>query len=636
MSFPFSFIAFRISRIAPPMSAALRRLLLILLVFSPAIFTARLVRDKAVDVGCWDTWENAPLLQKWHDFRAGSLSWADFGRELYSAQIQHRIVVPRLLIIGLTNLSGGDFRWEQYLTFLILLLDAVLLWQLVRRALGESPWRWPLMFAINLLVFSPIHYQVLFWGSSMWSTIPVACLLGILVLLGAPQVGGFWWRVIAATLLAEIATHSFAHGLAVWPVLLALVLLHHPAPLRTRAGAAVAVLAIAAVTVASYFHDFINVAHHAYDLKPGDPAMKGAGSLLEAGHPTRALRFFLAFIGTWFSRSPFAAHPLDVARILGGATLAVFAIASVALMVRGRSRSQWRAAVPWLALAAYVVGVGLMLSKRGADIGEHRAVTPRYLAVSQYLLVSMLALPFVLGSPRSGESGDGGSSKPGVVAAALLSAFIVAQIPVWQYGLHLTNVWHHARRQAQALVLFLPYIKPDNLAVLDKESKNWHCIDQINTLKNLGLLNFKPLESPELKWFTRDATPLDAGKASVVAAAFREDGAIVLSGNARFGVTEPADAVLITQGDRVIALGQPAPRNVLRVYGLDYEFANVDNMPVAAMFPWRAVIPAAAIAGDPSSLEAWALNAADLRIARLGAKLRVDAIAKKVELEELR
>jgi len=618
------------------MPAALKRLLLLLLVFSPAIFTARLVRDKAVDVGCWDMWENAPLLQKWHDFRAGGMSWADFGRELYSAQIQHRIVVPRLLIIGLTNLSGGDFRWEQYLTFLILLLDAVLLGLLVQRTLGESPWRWPLMFAINLLIFSPIHYQVLFWGGSMWGTIPVACLLGILVLLGAPRGGGFWWRVMAATVLAEIATHSFAHGLAIWPVLLALVLLFHPAPLRTRTAATAGVLAIAAVTVASYFHDFINVAHHAYDLKPGDPAMKGAGSLWEAGHLMRALRFFLAFIGTWFSRSPFVGHPLDAARILGGATLAAFVIASLVFMLRGRARSQWRAAVPWLALAAYVVGVGLMLSKRGADIGEHRAVTPRYLAVSQYLLVSMLALPFVLGSRRPGDSGDDASSKLGVAAAAMLSAFIVAQIPVWQYGLHLTDVWHHARRQAQALVLFLPHIKPDNVEVLDKESKTWHCIDAVHTLNNLGLLKFKPLESPELKWFARDAKPLDAGKASIVTAAFREDGAVELSGNARFGVTEPADAVLITQGDRVIALGQPEPRNALRVYGLDYEFANMENVPVASMFPWRAVIPAAAIAPGPSRLDAWALNVTDRRIARLTTGLLIDTTAKTVEVEELK
>ena len=43
-------------------------------------------------------------------------------------------------------------------------------------ALGASPWRWPLMFAFNLLLFCPMHYQQLLWGSSMWSLIPMPCL----------------------------------------------------------------------------------------------------------------------------------------------------------------------------------------------------------------------------------------------------------------------------------------------------------------------------------------------------------------------------------------------------------------------------------------------------------------------------
>ncbi len=616
------------------MPAAFKHLLLILLVFSPAIFTANLVREKAVDAGCWDMWENAPLLQKWHDFRAGKMSWSELGHHLYSAQIQHRIVVPRLLIIGLTNLSGGDFRWEQYFIFLIFLLDSWLLWLLVKRTLGGSCWRWPLMFAINLLIFSPIHYQIIFWGSCLWTAIPIACLLGVLLLLGAPRNEKFWWRVALSVLLAEIATHSFAHGLAIWPVLLVLVLLFDSASLKKRVAAAAGVLAVAGITIACYFHNFINVAHHAYDLKPGDHAMKGASSLLEGDHLMQAVRFFFAFFGTWFARSPFVDHPLDKAIFLGIATLLIFAVALLIFISRKQPRSQWRAAIPWLALAAYVVGVGLMVSKRGADIGEHRAVTPRYLAISQYLLVSMLALPLILGRRRSEESNHHESSPSGVVAAALFTAFIMAQIPVWQYGLHLTHVWHHARRQAQALVLFLPHIKLESLKVLDKHSKNWHCINAVNTLNGLNLLKFKPLKSPDLKWFSRQTRPLGTEKASIEVAEFREDGALELSGHARFGTNEPADALLITLGDQVIALGQPAPLNMLRIYGLDYEFSNIDDVPVSTMYPWKTVIHAASLPGSASTLEAWALNVTKMQIARLKTSLSVDISTKKVEINK--
>ena len=65
-SCPFLFLS--------PMPPALKRLLLILLVFSPLLFTARLVQQKAVDVGCWDMWENALLMKKWHD---GNLHLSD-------------------------------------------------------------------------------------------------------------------------------------------------------------------------------------------------------------------------------------------------------------------------------------------------------------------------------------------------------------------------------------------------------------------------------------------------------------------------------------------------------------------------------------------------------------------------------
>src|SRR3954449_6814440 len=102
---------------------------LALLVFAPAVFTARLTWSKAVDVGTWDQWENAPLLAKWHD---GTLTWHD----LYAPQIQHRIVIPRLLILAIAHLSGGDFRREQYANYLVILADALLVWLLLRRTLG--------------------------------------------------------------------------------------------------------------------------------------------------------------------------------------------------------------------------------------------------------------------------------------------------------------------------------------------------------------------------------------------------------------------------------------------------------------------------------------------------------------------
>ena len=613
----------------------LPRYLLILVVFAPAIFTAHLVWTKAVDVGTWDMWENAPLLQKWHD---GALSWHD----LYAAQIQHRIVFPRLIILAVTHLSGGDFRWEQYADFLLIATGAVLVWLLLKRTIGDSPWRWPLMFAFNLLLFSPIHYQQLLWGSSMWSLIPMPCMLGtMLVLTPRENTGGSWWRFTVAVLLAEIATHSFAHGLAIWPVILGLLLVNPGlGAWKHRLTLAGITAGIAAVTIAFYFTDFINVAYHAYDLKPGDHALSGGENNLSWKETLQAsIRFFFAFLGTWFARTPFVDHPLDAAIVLGQVTFVLFAALAI-FTIRNRL---WRSTLPWLALAAYVLLVGIMVSKRAADIGEHRAVTPRYLALSQHLLIAGVAMTATLGLVfrRAGERwranhpGEAGKSNnvAQTVGIVLLTAFCTAQIPVWQYGLHLTDVWHNARRQGQALLLFLPHLQDQgrliNKETLDKESANWHCIDAVNTLQRLNLLRTRPLETPELKWFTEDK-PLPASKADVTTAKFAEDGTLELQGHARFNVDLPADAVLILQNGRVISLGQPSPRHIVRIYGLDHEFSNQTDVQVTEMYPWRAQVK---LPSADAPLELWALDVLERRVSRLSATIDINAAAKTAEVK---
>jgi hypothetical protein len=607
------------------MPVALKRLLLILLVCAPVFFTARLVQQKAVDVGCWDMWENGMLMKKWHD---GNLHWSD----LYAPQIQHRIVIPRLLIIALTTLSGGDFRWEQYFTLFLFVLDAWLLWRLLCATLGDSPWRWPLMLAINLLVFCPMHYQILFWGSSMWGAIPMPCLLAALLVM-LRENWSPWLRLGLCALLAEVATHSFTHGLLVWPVLLVFLLLQKSAtPIKTRLAMAGVWLALAAVTFGFYFHDFKNMAYHAYDLKVGDSAMGKGASLFSADSLPKVIGFFFAFLGNWFARTPFADHPLENARTLGAVTFALFLAMAGLLTCTQEGRARWRESLPWLALAAYVLLISAMVAAGRSQIGEHRAVTPRYLNISQFLLISMLPLAGMVGAVLRSLWKDSAAERFQLTGACLLAAFVTAQIPVWQYGLHLTDVWYHARRQAQALLLFLPYVTPANLNVLDKDSKQWNCLrDAVIPLKEIGLLKFGPLKTPQLTEFRRQE-PLGKEKAALTAARFREDGSIELSGTARFSIFQPADAVLIANGEKVIALGQPQARPLLRIYGLDFEFSNTEDVSVASMFPWKGIIDAGAVPDGTTTLDLWALDVAGMGIAGIHSHLKIDKAAKTAEI----
>ena len=363
------------------------RWLAVAMAFLPAVIMANVVWRHAVDVGCWDMWENAPLLEKWHD---GTLRWSD----LYAAQIQHRIVVPRLLIIALHHLSGGDFRWENYFTFAVFVACSVMIWRLLQRTLGPSPWTPALALLANLLIFSPMLFQNVLWGSGMWMTLPMPCLLGALLVF--EQAWGFWVKIGAAVLLAEVATHSFAHGLCVWPVLAVFVALQ-PAlgtGRRRLAGAGV-VAVVAAVTMAFYFQNFVNVAYHAYSLKPGDHALAGSAT----NDPRRVLTVFLGFLGALYARNPLSTEPpIERAPGIGLTILCLFLALAVWIIATRAGRAIWSRALPWLALGAYVVGVGLMIGLGRSTTGEFRAMTPRYLVVSSYFWIATGVILFLVGA----------------------------------------------------------------------------------------------------------------------------------------------------------------------------------------------------------------------------------------------
>lgn len=663
------------------MQRRLIHLLLFLLAMSPGLWMANYVVKSAVDVGCWDVWENGPLIKKWHE---GTLTWHD----LYAPQIQHRIVVPRLLITGLTYLGGGDFRWEQWATFSLSMVSALLLWMLLSRSLGQSHWRYGILFAANLLIFSPMLYQSFFWGSSLWMAIPLPCLLGALVILGNrwPQ----WLKYLLAVLLAEIATHSFSHGLVMWPVVLGYLLLQPECgSLRRRLVFAGIWIAIAAATIGYYFHDFINAAHHAYNLRPGDHALKGGVKLfvgadaeslsITAANLARIGRFFSGMFGALFARSPFTGHFVDDAQTLGVLVISPLLVVVALVLFSKSGRSLWRALLPFLAIAAYVVGVAMVISIGRAHLGEHRCALPRYFNITGFMPIATMVLWFLWsrkvvpgicdpaasrvcdpGGGQHGSSPDPSapidktpSAPPGSqsratasqkraatctefakrLGVALLAVFAALQLPLWRHGLHLCRIWNDARWQARALVMFINHeqLKPWSINVLDMDLSHWgypQTREQLNYLKSLDLLNIPLLETPELRWFHQDSKELSADKAAIESVKASGNQVIVV-GNARFGSGRPADLLLITAAgsNQILALGVPTPRAMLRLYPLDYEFTNNHEVPVGEPYRWEARIRTSALPAGIGLLDVWALDGREMRIARLSQKIQPPVVS---------
>lgn len=621
----------------------LPRWLLFVLAFLPALYTGALVWEKSVDIACWDTWENAPLLKKWHE---GTLTWQD----LYAPQIQHRIVVPRLVILTLAHLGGGDFRWENYFTFLLFLLSGLLMWRLLRKTLGGGAWVAALAFAANLLIFSPMLFQILFWGAAMWMAIPLPCLLGALNLLTpdapapleAPAVRHPWRRFAGLVLLALAATHSFSHGLVFWPVLLVYVLLHPGlGPLRRRVAMAGVWVAVAAGTITSYFRNFYNVAFHAYNLKPGDYALEGGIALNSAENVEAFVGFFIGFLGNPFARTPFEDHPLDSAQAIGWWVLGAFLVTAGLTVFTRTGRRLWPQALPWLGLAAYVIVVALAISKGRAHLGVHRCVTTRYLVISSFLPIATLALAYLhsrawvtwlRAHPEARVHRWLSPRAPALVATGLLTAFCLHQVPLWRYGLHLTDLWERARWQARGLTMFLPHfvLTREEMNVLCKDYR--YCLDAVQELRSQGLFNTRLLDKPGLGTFQKEKKPLTPEKAGVQGARFLEDGSVEITGHARFGSRHPADLILAARGEEVLGLLQPQSRQWLRMYGLDYEFTNLEDLPVQALYPWKGVVKSPALPPGETVLDLWALDVKENRLARLPATLKVNTTTRTVEV----
>ena len=78
---------------------------------------------------------------------------------LASAHIDHRPFFPRVIALAANAVSGGDVRVEIWVGFIAVVAGALGLLLVLRKSLPEAGWCWGTMFALNLIIFSPLQYQ---------------------------------------------------------------------------------------------------------------------------------------------------------------------------------------------------------------------------------------------------------------------------------------------------------------------------------------------------------------------------------------------------------------------------------------------------------------------------------------------
>lgn len=334
----------------------------------------------------WDGWELVPDVQKLY---AGTLTLAD----LWRPHNEHRLFLPRLILLGLARLTRWNDGYEVALSLAAAAGTAALLIAQWRRTAAQLrlPGAGRLIPLLTLLVFALTQWENWLWG---WQFIfYLETLLAVAAVLLLTQAAGDsrwrWPHLAGAAALAVAASFTLSLGLLTWPVGLALLLLagwaaHVPARRLAGAGALWALLGVAVFWL--YFS--------------GLAAPTAGGLRLALGQPLTYAHYVLNYLGA-------AVLTYDFAFLAGGLGLAAW-VWAVVLLARcyAAERAGFAALLPWVALGLWAISGALLIGASRLALGPHQAIASRYVTLSYPFWVSLCALLFVVAAPPARRAAE--------------------------------------------------------------------------------------------------------------------------------------------------------------------------------------------------------------------------------------
>ncbi len=343
---------------------------------------------------------NIPYADQW-DFVSfvvaddrGAVRWID----LWSPHNEHRMVVPKLLMLALAEATHWNIIVEMLVSVAFAFASLLLLFALARPTLCEAgpPLRLWATFTLSVYVFSLAQGTNWLWGWQIqWFLSVFAAILSIALATWSLQSPRPWLHIAGAAVAALVCQLSIASGVVVWAAS-ALVLAFHP----ERRRVLVFWLVAATVFTAIYFVG--------YERPAGLPAL----AALE--HPVA----LVLYLGNYLS-GPLGRHA--AVGVVVGTAFVVFAIVA--------ARRHWRQPerfMPWVALGAFA-GVNAVLTAIGrAGLGAVQGLNDRYVTIA--LLMSVALVPLSILAFRAGPSGRWTSLRPfaAVAGAALLTLSAIA------------------------------------------------------------------------------------------------------------------------------------------------------------------------------------------------------------------
>jgi hypothetical protein len=550
-------------------------------IIAPPALIAYLIARYGVDVPYWDDWAMGDFLVKAH---AGNASFADF----VAIHNEGRLVVPRVLALASAALTGWDKRSLMFTSLAFATATAACLYSLALRTIGQSA-RWPCALA-GVFIFSILQFLNWLWAFQVALFIPAACLAVAMWIITSRISGNT--KIVAAALLAFVATYSFTNGMSLWLLLFPLLWITPGVPRRLLAIIWPTAIAIALFL---YFRHF-----HRADWTPT------WGAALS--RPAQVLQYMLVFVGMPLGWGTLPASQA-ICIFAGLLLLILFAGAIGYLWLRRRDRDLLSRAAPWLLLALYA-----LMSAAATSIGRAVGVPfdrqkLRYVTFAIHLPIALIFLSALIAA-------DLRQRKPALTRAIQRGRMVLGAIMLIAVALMISpclgliRTFYSLHLQAKGGLQFIQLGELESVQVKLDPNVRGMLVPRTLALDEAGL--FHPRVHPFLN--IHDFAGASDQICGAIERISRGVDGITLSGFAILpGRREPADDVLIAVDE---------PDGTSRVIALTDNFADRDD--VAAIVAkayrrsgWQITIPADRVPPD-TKLSAWSYDAKSAKAFRLG------------------
>ena len=431
------------------------KVLLIFLGVLPALLLLADIHAFAVNIPFMDDWQFVPLLER---AKNGTLTF----RELWAPHDEHRLLLPRIVIIVSMFATGGDYRVQSFITFsVVAVMSACLLWLMVRLNGSRSSVLWTWVLA-NIALFSPIQFHNWLWPMQFAYFLPYTFLALCFCTLYAriPTLPKF----MLAAVFALAGNCSFVQGNLIWPAALPIILFAPDILTKgVRRNFAIAWVVLGTAAATFYFWGLEHnaaISDYAYGHDGVPPTISTLRELEE--HPANTIfrmgLFVLGMFGNSIARGFPVSNNLVFSRIWGAIVLV---LALIGLAMAWRRRLFFNRALPWACLLLFTFLTAGFVCVGRVWRGEYQPLTPRYTTFGAFCIVALIALLYSAFSGLEKELSRSDyvpvrwSNVVFWTQGLLVGLYLCIQWNNWTYGQHLMEEWNLTRWHARARLHFL-------------------------------------------------------------------------------------------------------------------------------------------------------------------------------------